>query len=220
MWAWFQGRRIRNRYTKFVNIDEYLPIITKVSADTSIPKYASQLVYLTSANFADEIEESIVYSIIQKHPKRADVYWLVHVDVTDEPYTLEYKITSHIPGKLIRVEFHLGFRIEQGISSLFRMVVENLVKTGEVDINSTYASLKEYRLPGDFRFVVIEKVLSNTYYLDFWSKSFTIYHSFLKRLSLSDAKSFGLDLSFVTVEKVPLFVKAPVHYRLTRIPQR
>ena len=89
MWSWFNGRRIRNRYLKFVDIEKYLPLIQKLSNDETVGKYASQLVYLTSANFKDEIEQSIIYSIIQKHPKRADVYWLVHVDVTGEPYTMD-----------------------------------------------------------------------------------------------------------------------------------
>lgn len=217
MWAWFQGRRIRNKYMKFVAIDEYLPILPKLSEDRSVPKYASQLVYLTSANFSSEIEQSILYSIIQKHPKRADVYWLLHVDVTDEPYTLEYKTTSFIKGKIIRVDFRLGFKVEQGISSLFRTVVEDLVKAGEVDILSKYDSLKEYELTGDFRFVVIEKVLSNTHSLNFWDKSIMLYYDILKKLSLSDERSFGLDVSFVTVEKVPLIIDAPMKQRIQRI---
>ncbi len=107
MYAWANGRRIRNRYMKFVDIEKYYPIIEKISEDTSIPKYASQLVYLTSANFNSEIESSIMYSIIQKLPKRADVYWLLHVDVTDEPFTMEYKVDPLIDKKLFRVDFKL-----------------------------------------------------------------------------------------------------------------
>lgn len=107
MWAWSNGRRIRNRYMRFVEIEQYFPIISKLSADATVPKYASHLVYLTSENFKTEIEQSIIYSIIQKNPKRADVYWLIHVDVTDEPYTMEYKVTSFIPKQLIRIDFKL-----------------------------------------------------------------------------------------------------------------
>ncbi len=128
MWAWFNARRIKNRYVKFVEIEQYYDVIKALSDDQSVPKYASQLVYLTSANFASEIESKIVYSILQKKPKRADVYWLVHVDVVDEPYRCDYKIDHLIDKKLIRIDFKLGFRIEQKISVLFRKVVEALVK--------------------------------------------------------------------------------------------
>jgi len=145
MYAWANGRRIRNRYMKFVDIEKYYPIIEKISEDTSIPKYASQLVYLTSANFNSEIESSIMYSIIQKLPKRADVYWLLHVDVTDEPYTMEYKVDPLIDKKLIRVDFKLGFRVEQRINVLFRKVVEDMVKNSEIDITSKYESLREHK---------------------------------------------------------------------------
>ncbi len=217
MWSWFNGRRIRNRYLKFVDIEKYLPLIQKLSNDESIAKYASQLVYLTSANFKDEIEQSIIYSIIQKHPKRADVYWLVHVDVTGEPYTMDYTVDSLVPGKVIRIDFRLGFKIEQRINVLFRTVVEELVKTGEVDITSKYASLKEHGIAGDFRFVVIEKVLSNSFGLSFWERSIVMAYQWLKVLGVSDEKSFGLDLSFVTVEKVPLMVDIPVKPNLSRI---
>ncbi|MGV3510162.1 MAG: KUP/HAK/KT family potassium transporter, partial [Sphingobacteriaceae bacterium] len=127
MYGWTSARKIKNRYVKFVEIDDYFSILKELSEDSSVPKYASQLVYLTSANFSSEIESKIIYSILQKQPKRADIYWLVHVDVTDEPHTLEYKVDFLVPGKLIRIDFRLGFRIEQRINILYRMVVEELV---------------------------------------------------------------------------------------------
>ena len=217
MWSWSNGRRIRNRYMRFVDIEKYYPIISKLSADQAIPKYASHLVYLTSANFKTEIEQSIIYSIIQKNPKRADVYWLLHVDVTDEPYTMEYKVTSFIPKQLIRVDFKLGFKVEQRINVLFRMVVEDLVKSGEVEIKSKYPSLSEFNIAGDFRFIVIEKVITNSNSLGFIERSIIIYHQLLKKLSVSDEKSFGLDLSSIAVEKVPLMIDIPNKLPLRRL---
>ncbi|HMG09903.1 MAG TPA: KUP/HAK/KT family potassium transporter, partial [Mucilaginibacter sp.] len=163
MWTWHTARKIRNRYVKFVGIDDYFDILKELSADETVPKYASQLVYLTSANFNSEIESKIVYSILQKQPKRADVYWLVHVDVVDEPYKREYEVESLVPNKVIRIDFKLGFRVEQQINLLFRKVVEDLVKRGEVDITSHYKSLNKHKIVGDFRFVVIEKVLSRSH---------------------------------------------------------
>lgn len=220
MYAWSNGRRIRNRYMKFVDIEQYYPLIEKISEDTTIPKYASQLVYLTSANFNSEIESSIIYSIVQKLPKRADVYWLIHVDVTDEPYTMEYKVDSLIPGKLIRVDFKLGFRVEPRVNVLFRKVVEDMVKNKEVDITSRYASLNEHGIAGDFRFVVLEKVMSTSYSLKLVERMTMIYHQILKAFSVAEEKGFGLDLSFVTVEKVPLVVDIPTDFELKRIGER
>lgn len=217
MYAWSNGRKIRNRYMKFVDVEKYFPIIEKVSEDSTIPKYASQLVYLTSANFNSEIESSIMYSIIQKLPKRADVYWLIHVDVTDEPYTMEYKVDSLIPGKLIRVDFKLGFRVEQRINVLFRKVVEDMVANGEVDITSRYASLNEHQIAGDFRFVVLEKVMSTSYSLAFIERCTMVYYQILKTFCVAEEKGFGLDLSFVTVEKVPLVVDIPTDVDLKRV---
>jgi KUP system potassium uptake protein len=217
MWAWSNGRRIRNRYMKFVDIEEFYPLINSVSADQSIAKYASNLVYLTSANFNNEIESSVMYSIIQKQPKRADVYWLLHVDVGDEPYTMEYEVDHMIPGKLIRIDFRLGFRVEQRINLLFRKVVEELVGSGEIDITSKYESLQARKIPGDFRFVVIEKILSNSSSLSFKDRITISYHKLLKMLSISERRGFGLDSSFVSIEQVPLIVDIPVPIQMKRV---
>lgn len=217
MWAWSRARRIRNRFTKFVEIEDYFQIINELSEDTSVAKYASQLVYLTSANFRSEIESKIIYSILQKQPKRADVYWLVHVDVMDEPYTNEYKVDFLLPGKLIRLDFKLGFKVEQQINLLFRTAVEELVKNGEVDITSRHSSLSKHKIVGDFKFVVLEKVFSSKNTLSFPDRLVIDYHSILKHFSLSDEKSFGLDLSFVTVERVPIVVDVQSEIELKRI---
>lgn len=209
MWTWRNARNIRNRYVKFVEIDDYFNIIKELSFDDTVPKYASQLVYLTSASFDTEIESKIIYSILQKQPKRADVYWLIHVAVDDEPHTKEYEVKFLVPGKLIRVDFNLGFRVEQQINLLFRKVVEDMVKKGEVDITSTYKSLNKHNIVGDFRFVVIEKVLSRSNNLSLYESFIMGYYLYLKKVSLSEEKGFGLDLSFVTVEKVPLMLTTP-----------
>ncbi|WP_442794761.1 KUP/HAK/KT family potassium transporter [Pelobium manganitolerans] len=217
MWAWYAARKIKNRFVKFVEIEQYFDVIKELSEDESVPKFASQLVYLTSANFSSEIESKIIYSILQKKPKRADVYWLVHVDVVDEPYQTNYKIEHLIPGKLIRIDFKLGFRVEQKINVLFRKVVEDLVKNHEVDITSRYQSLSKFIVVGDFRFVVLEKILSRSNKLSFWDKLTLDYYFILKHFSLSEEKGFGLDLSFVSLEKVPLMINEYDNVELVRI---
>ena len=217
MWAWSSARKIKNRFVKFVEIDSYYHILKELSDDESVPKYASQLVYLTSANFNSEIESKIMYSILQKQPKRADVYWLVHVDVTDEPFTREFKVDFLIPNKLIRIDFKLGFRVEQQINVFFRKVVEELVKNGEVDITSKYTSLNKHKIIGDFRFIVLEKVLSKSNVLSFIERFIMDYYFILKKFSLSEERGFGLDISFVTIERVPLIVSSQDDSGLTRL---
>ena len=217
MWAWFSARKIKNRFVKFVEVDSYYPILKELSEDESVPKYASQLVYLTSSNFNSEIESKIMYSILQKQPKRADVYWLVHVDVTDEPFTKDYKVEFLIPNKLIRIDFKLGFRVEQQINVLFRKVVEELVRNNEVDIISKYTSLNKYKIIGDFRFVVLDKVLSKANVLSFVDRFIMDYYFILKKFSLSEERGFGLDVSFVTIERVPLIISTQDTSELKRV---
>ncbi|SMD06892.1 KUP/HAK/KT family potassium transporter [Pedobacter nyackensis] len=218
MWSWYVARKIKNRFVKYVEIEDYYQIINELSEDISVPKYSSQLVYLTSANFKTEIESKIIYSIIQKEPKRADVYWLVHVDVVDEPFTRDYKVEFLIPGKLIRIDFKLGFRVEQRVNLLYRKVIEELVKNGEVDITSQYTSLNKHKIAGDFRFVLLEKHLSKFSKLSFYERTIMDYYFILKRLSLSEERSFGLDSSYVNVEKVPLIFVTPDDIELNRLP--
>lgn len=218
MWSWYVARKIKNRFVKYVEIEDYYQIISELSEDVSVPKYSSQLVYLTSANFKTEIESKIIYSIIQKEPKRADVYWLVHVDVVDEPFTRDYKVEFLIPGKLIRIDFKLGFRVEQRVNLLYRKVIEELVKNGEVDITSQYTSLNKHKIAGDFRFVLLEKHLSKFSKLSLYERTIMDYYFILKRLSLSEERSFGLDSSYVDVEKVPLIFVTPDDIELNRLP--
>lgn len=218
MWSWYVARKIKNRFVKYVEIEDYYQIISELSEDVTVPKYSSQLVYLTSANFKTEIESKIIYSIIQKEPKRADIYWLVHVDVMDEPFTMDYKVEFLIPGKLIRIDFKLGFRVEQRVNLLYRKVIEELVKNGEVDITSQYTSLNKHKIAGDFRFVLLEKHLSKFSKLSFYERTIMDYYFVLKRLSLSEERSFGLDSSYVDVEKVPLIFVTPEDIELNRLP--
>ncbi len=209
MFNWFYARKIRNRYLEFVKLSDYLPILEDLSHDLSIPKYATHLVYLTSADNSEEIESKIIYSIMQKRPKRADIYWFVHVDVVDEPYRMEYKVSEFIHDDVIRIDFRLGFRVAPRINLMFRKVVEDMVKNKEVDITSRYTSLNKNNIIGDFRFIVIEKFLSYENELPIYEKLIVDVHAFLKRFSLSEEKAFGLDTSSVTVEIVPLIVAPP-----------
>ncbi|WP_349290814.1 KUP/HAK/KT family potassium transporter [Anseongella ginsenosidimutans] len=217
MWCWYKARKIRNRYVRYTEIENYYQILAELSEDTSVSKYASNLVFLTSANFPSEIENKIIYSIIHKQPKRADIYWLVHVDVLDVPYSREYKVQTFIPNHLIRIDFRLGFREEQRVNLLFRKVVEEMVKNNEVNIVSRYESLRKHKVTGDFRFVILEKTFSSIWTLPLFERLVLYYFLLLKKLSLSEERGFGLDASFVDVEKVPLIIPTTEEIDLVRV---
>ncbi len=217
MYDWYKARKIKNRYVEFVRLDHYIPKIQELSNDKSVPKYATHLVYLTSADNPKEIEHKIIYSILNKKPKRADIYWFVHVDTLDNPYTSEYSVEHIIPNDIIRVEFRLGFRVQPRINLLFKKVVEDLVKNREVNITSRYESLEKNNVVGDFQFMVLEKYLSQDNELPIWERLIMKVHFWLKEISLSEERGFGLDVSNVTVEKFPLIVAPVTNLRLKRV---
>lgn len=217
MLVWYYARKIRNRYVEFVRLSDHLPVLEDLSRDLSVPKYATHLVYLTSADNREEIESKIIYSIMQKQPKRADIYWFVHVDVVDEPYRMEYKVSEFIHDDVIRIDFRLGFRVAPRVNLMFRKVVEDMVRNKEVDITSRYKSLNKNNIIGDFRFIVIEKFLSYENELPVHEKIILDIYSFLRHLSLSEEKAFGLDTSSVTVEMVPLIIAPPKELHLKRV---
>ncbi len=217
MYAWFRARKIKNRYVEFVRLEQYIPKIQELSNDRSVPKYATHLVYLTSADNTREIEHKVVYSIMNRKPKRADIYWLIHVDTLDDPYTQEYKVTHIIPNDIIRVDFSLGFRVQPRINLLFRKVVEDMVANMEVNVKSRYESLERNNVIGDFSFIVMEKYLSQDNELPFFERVVMKIYFWLKDISLSEEKAFGLDSSTVVVEKFPLIVSPVANLRLKRI---
>ena len=219
MYVWFKSRKIKNRYVEFARLDNYLPVLQELSNDQSINKYATHLVYLSSANNPKEIEYKIIHSILNKKPKRADIYWFVHVDTMDDPYTCEYEVQTIIPNEVIRVEFRLGFRVQPKINLMFRKVVEDMVSNKEVNITSRYESLQRNNIAGDFEFIVMEKFLSQDNELPFWERVVMKLYFWLKEVSLSEEKGFGLDASNVTVEKFPLVVAPVKSLKLKRIIQ-
>lgn len=205
MSIWFVGKRIRRSYTEFVPMEKHISVIEDLSNDESIAQYANNLIYLTNAQNKNEIESKVIYSILYKRPKRANTYWMLHVNVMDEPYGMEYDIKK-FSEKIIRVDFYLGFRVAPKISSLFKKVVEDLSKTGEFNKLSTYHSLRKNQITADYKYVIIEKVISYENDLP-WYESFLLScYSFIRKRSISEEKAFGLDNSSVKIEYYPLFL--------------
>ncbi len=218
MYIIFKSKIIRTSYLEFVKIKNFLPVLQKLSADEQIPTYATHLVYLSSAERVDEVESKVFYSILEQQPKRAERYWFVHVNTTDEPYTKEYKVTKHDENDLIRVDFRLGFRVQPKLDTMFKQVVEELVQEGEIEIKSHYAC--EYHHSdhiGDFRFIVIRKFLSNDNELPWFHKVILNAYFFIKGMSLTEKNEFGLDPSSFVEENFPYVLSKAAPMDMKRI---
>lgn len=206
MFIMHRGRQIRNRYISFLKIEKYLPIIYDLSQDETIPKYASHLVYTTHADKRTDIEEKTIYSILKRQPKRAEVYWILHVDILDDPNTLEYRVTEMYDKHIYRIDFYIGFKVQPKIAEYFQQVLICMRDEGKLDLISKYPSLHKYCIPADFRFVHLDRRVNHNIELPLIEKlALNIYYYF-KRIGIGDVTAYGLDSSLVTVEKIPLTI--------------
>lgn len=217
MIGWFFGRRIKNRHISFVNVNKYLHLFEDISKDHTIPQIATNLCYVIKANNINQIESKVMYSIFYRQPKRAQTYWLLHVDIADEPDTYSYEVNQIIPGTLIRIDFHLGFKIEPRINLYFKEVLKDMVANGEIKLTSSYKSLKTHHFASDFLFVNLDRVMSQDYKLPAWEKLIMGIHAFTRLLSINDVKALGLDTSNVIEEKVPITVERPLNIKIQRV---
>ena len=204
MYVWYKARKINNKLVNFIDLRHYITRITELSGDENIPKFSTHLVYLSKADRKNHIEEKIVKSIFSKKPKRADVYWFVHINRTDEPYTLNYEVSELLDDKIIKIDINTGFRVQPRVELYFKKIVQDLVERKELNLHIRPDGSTKYNPEPDFKFVVIEKFLSVEN--EFSVKEGILLNSyfFLKRMSLSDEKAFGLDKSDVEVEYTPL----------------
>lgn len=219
MYIWNSGSRLKTSYTEYEALPQHLPALESLSQDHEVPKYATHLIYMSGAPFPKLIESKVVFSLFHIHPKRADVYWFIHVNVLDVPYTTEYEVTTLIPRKVFRIDFNLGFRVEPRVNLFFRKVIEEMAARGEVDLLSRYSSLRLNEISGDLRFVVLRKELSYESDLPWFDKFIMEGYFLLRKLSLSEERSFGLDTSSVTTELVPLVLSPAKDFELTRVQQ-
>jgi KUP system potassium uptake protein len=220
MFTWYKARKISNRFLHFVKLRDYVPLLNDLSADATVPKFATHLIYLTKADNQQEIEQKIIYSIFSRQPKRADIYWFIHIERTNEPYTMEYSVDELENDRVIRVEFRLGFRVQPRVNVLFRKVIQEMVANKELDITSRYESLSRHNLAGDFRFVMLERFLSVENEFSFRDGLVLNGYFFLKHMAQSDSKAFGLDTSDVVIEKIPLIISPASNTGLKRIENK
>jgi KUP system potassium uptake protein len=204
MYSVYYGRRFTNKFTKYEDLGEYVPLITELSNDKNIPKFSSHIIYLTKANQRNQIEEKIIRSIFSKHPKRADHYWFLHLKRTNEPFTLEYDVTELVDDKIIKININIGFRIQPRTELFFKKIISDLIDNKEFKLKLNDSAVMKYNTEPDFKFVVIEKFLSveNEFSLH-WGIVLNSY-LWLKKHSLNDQEAFGLDKSDVVVEQFSL----------------
>ncbi len=217
MYGWYFGRKLKNRYVTFVRLDKYLELFKTLANDSSVPRMATNLVYVIKANSPDQVESKIIQSIFHKQPKRAKTYWFIHVDRTDEPDTFHYKVTDIIPDVLIRIDFSLGFKIEPKINLYFREVLEDLSLSGELKLESSFDSLKKWSFPSDFVYVLIDRVMTRDYYLSTGENITLWMHAISRLICISDIKALQLDSTNTIEEKVPITINQPVSERISRV---
>lgn len=219
MYIWYYARKINNRFTQFVDLGKYAPQLTELSTDDNIPKFATHLIYLTKANKRHQVEEKIIKSILSKKPKRADVYWFLHINRTEQPYTLTYDVSELVDDKVIKININVGFRIQPRTELYFKKIVQNLVAEKELNLHIRADGSTKYNAEPDFKFVVIEKFLSVEN--EFALKEGILLNSYflLKRLGLSDERAFGLDKSDVVIEQIPLIYQPHTVTNLKRNAQ-
>lgn len=207
MYSWYFARKINNRFVRFINLKDYLPMLAELSIDDDIPKFSTHLIYLTKANSRTDIEEKIIKSIFSKKPKRADVFWFLHLNRTDEPYTLTYEVNELLDDKVIRIDINLGFRVQPRTELFFKKIVQELVKNRELNLHIRPDGSTKYNPEPDFKFVVIEKFLSLENEFGLVENVLLNSYFFLKKIGQSDEKAFGLDKSDVVIEDVPMLVQ-------------
>ena len=206
MYIWIKSYYIKMGLLENVRISDYKEQLNNLRKDDARPKFATNLVYLTNSYSSKKIEKKIMYSILDKRPKKADVYWFVHISVTDEPYQADYTVDTFGTSYIVKVQLNLGFRVEQNLNVFLRQISTELVESGEIELQSrTYTTIKN-RIVGDFRFILIQEQLSQESKLNLWESIILKLNLFIKKFTVSPSKWFGLDTSDVYIEKVPLFL--------------
>ncbi|HBE43033.1 MAG TPA: potassium transporter Kup, partial [Bacteroidales bacterium] len=217
MFGWYFGRKLKNRYITFADLDKYLGLFKDLSKDESVPYFATNLVYIIRANRDDQVESKVIYSIFHKQPKRAKTYWFLHVDRVDEPNRFEYTVKQIIPGILIRIDFRIGFKIDPKINLYFREVLEDMVKAGEITLESSFDSLQKHGFQSDFIFVLIDRIMLRDVKLSGYENFILTLHLIVRQVGQPDEKALHLDATSTIVEKVPIIIDQPVSKRISRV---
>jgi len=220
MYSWYNGRLIKNRLMKYVSLKEISSNLINIKKDQSIPKFATNLIYLTKVNKEHEIESTIAYSLLDKQPKRADIYWFLHIETLDEPFISEYEVVHLVPGEIIKINLFLGFKVEPRVNLLFKKIRDDLSKTREIQAGSRYPSLKEVPVSGDCRYILIDRILTADHAFNFRERLIMSLSDIFRHIAIPESKSYHIDSSNFVLEKVPLGRPDKLSFELKRRPGR
>jgi KUP system potassium uptake protein len=206
MYIHVHARRLRTRHTEFVDLKHYVSMIQDLQADKSIPKEATNLVYLAIADSKRYIDSNIIYSMFRKRPKRADVYWFVHVETVDAPFTSKYVVDTIIPRKCFFVTIRLGFKTDHRVNLIFNRIIHDMADAGEIDVISPYPSLHKYSMMADFKFVILHSWASTDSVISSFDRLVIQGYRLIKSMGLSTEEMYGIEAANLEVEKVPIQV--------------
>lgn len=216
MYIWYRAWNIRRKYLKFKKLSDYYDIIRDLKADETIPKYATNLVYIRQSDSDDMVEDKLIYSIINKQPKRADHYFLVHFSNDDAPDTLNYTCHELIEQTLYAINIRVGYRVNPLMTLYLRQIVEDLIAQHRFDIRSCYPSLRKHNIAGDFRFIVLHRIYYASTVVSASDNFMLHLFGFIRHIGIDDEQALGLDTSNVTVERVPFVINNKYKQRITQ----
>lgn len=216
MFILLKARRLRDRHTEFVDLRHYEAMLKDLRDDMSVPKEATNLVFLSVADSRKYIDSNIVYSIFKKRPKRADVYWFVHVETVDNPFTSKYKVDTIIPRQAFFITIKLGFKTPHRVNILFSKIIHEMADAGEIDLISPYPSLHKYSMMADFKFISLQSWASADSDISTFERLVITGYRAIKSISLSTEEMYGLETANIEVEKVPIQVGPMAKVKIKR----
>ena len=216
MYILLRARRLRDRHTEFVDLKHYVGMIQDLQADTTVPKEATNLVYLAMADSKRYIDSNIIYSIFKKRPKRADVFWFVHVDTVDSPFTSKYVVDTIIPKKCFFVRIKLGFKTDHRMNLIFNKIIHEMADAGEIDLTSPYPALHKYSMMADFKFIILHSWASSDSEISNFERLIIQGYRVLKNHSLSTEELYGIEAANLEIEKVPIQVGPQAKVKIKR----
>lgn len=218
MYVWRRGTAVERTQTVFLPVNKYLDQVFDLSHDDDYPLLADNLVFLTNDSSFDMLDRDILYSILDKRPKRAKAYYFLNVQVTDEPFTHEYIINDFDTDFLFKVQLRLGFKVNQRINTYLYQIVADLVERGQLaPQDHKYSIYLDPSTVGDFRFCLIRKMLSPETDISGFDRRCMELKYLIRSFCGSPARWYGLENSSVIFEYVPLFSKTKRQHKLTRI---
>ena len=216
MYIFKEGKKLRNKHIENQELKDYLDDIMDLQNDGTIPKEATNLVFMCNTNDKRHIDSNIIYSMFRKKPKRADTYWFVHVDITNEPYGASYSVETIIPQKCFFIRLKFGFKVEHKVHVMFTRIVEDMEKRGEIDLLSHYPSLRKHGYPADFKYVILNSKVSIDNKLNPIEQFLIKSYNMIKSISLPAEEDFGLEKTNCRVENVPIRIAQKTHIEITR----